>query len=201
MVTNNILKQYKNAPLGGDRGQRKKIHPYKFTLWVGIGSIIMMFAGFTSAYIVKREQPGWIGFSMPVIFWYSTGVMLLSSVLMQMSIAAFNNRDMVKYRNLIASTTGLGILFIVLQIIGYVQLNRMGVKVEGSGAGVFFIIIFGIHALHVLGGIVTLLVLFFRSLSSRIRSYNSIPVEVAATYWHFVDLLWVYLFIFFMVIQ
>jgi cytochrome c oxidase subunit III len=201
MVTNNILKQYKNAPPGGDGAQRKKIHPYKFTLWVGIGSIIMMFAGFTSAYIVKREQPGWISFSMPVIFWYSTGVMLLSSVMMQLSIAAFKNRDMVKYRNLVATTTGLGVLFIILQAIGYVQLNRMGVKVEGSGGGVFFIIIFGIHALHVLGGVITLLVLFFKSLSSRIRSYNTIPVEVAATYWHFVDLLWVYLFVFFMLIQ
>jgi cytochrome c oxidase subunit 3 len=199
MVTG-ILKQYKNTPLG-DGAQRKKIHPYKFTLWVGIGSIIMMFAGFTSAYIVKREQPGWIGFSMPVIFWYSTGVMLLSSIVMQLSLAAFKNRDMGKYRNLIAITTGLGILFIVLQVIGYWQLNRMGVKVEGSGGGVFFIIIFGLHALHVLGGIITLLVLFFRALSSRVRNYNTVPVEVAATYWHFVDLLWVYLFVFFILIQ
>jgi cytochrome c oxidase subunit 3 len=199
MVTS-ILKQYKNTPLG-DGAQRKKIHPYKFTLWVGIGSIIMMFAGFTSAYIVKREQPGWIGFSMPVIFWYSTGVMLLSSIVMQLSLAAFKNRDMGKYRNLIAITTGLGILFIVLQVIGYWQLNRMGVKVEGSGGGVFFIIIFGLHALHVLGGIITLLVLFFRALSSRVRNYNTVPVEVAATYWHFVDLLWVYLFVFFILIQ
>jgi cytochrome c oxidase subunit 3 len=199
MVTS-ILKQYKNTPLG-DGAQRKKIHPYKFTLWVGIGSIIMMFAGFTSAYIVKREQPGWIGFSMPVIFWYSTGVILLSSIMMQLSLAAFKNRDMGKYRNLIAITTGLGILFIVLQVIGYWQLNRMGVKVEGSGGGVFFIIIFGLHALHVLGGIITLLVLFFRALSSRVRNYNTVPVEVAATYWHFVDLLWVYLFVFFILIQ
>jgi cytochrome c oxidase subunit III len=181
--------------------QRKKIHPYKFTLWVGIGSIIMMFAGFTSAYIVKREQPGWIGFSMPMIFWYSTAVMLLSSITMQMSLAAFKGRDMGRYRNLIAVTTGLGILFVLLQVIGYMQLNKAGVKVEGSGSGVFFIIIFGLHALHVLGGIITLLVLFFRALSSRIRSYNSIPVEVTATYWHFVDLLWLYLFIFFILIQ
>ncbi len=127
----------------GSGAQRKKIHPYKFTLWVGIGSIIMMFAGFTSAYIVKREQPGWITFSMPVIFWYSTAVMLLSSVLMQLSLSSFRNRDMGKYRNLIAATTALGVLFIVLQVIGYYQLNRMGVKVEGSGGGVFFIIIFG----------------------------------------------------------
>ena len=200
MAASSILNQYKNVP-SGKEGQRNKIHPYKFTLWVAIGSIIMMFAGFTSAYIVKREQPGWIGFSMPMIFWYSTGVMLLSSVVMQLSIAAFKNRDMGKYRNLISITTGLGFLFIILQVIGYVQLNRMGVKVEGSGGGVFFIIIFGIHALHVLGGVITLLVLFFKSLSSRIRSYNTVPVEVAATYWHFVDLLWLYLFIFFMVIQ
>jgi len=190
-----------NAVMTSADQQRKKIHPYKFTLWVGIGSIIMMFAGFTSAYIVKREQPGWIGFSMPVIFWYSTAVMLLSSIMMQLSLSAFKNRDMGKYRNLIAVTTGLGTLFIVLQVIGYWQLNRMGVKVEGSGSGVFFIIIFGLHALHVLGGIITLLVLFFRSLSSRVRNYNTVPVEVAATYWHFVDLLWLYLFIFFIVIQ
>ena len=106
-----------------------------------------------------------------------------------------------KYRNLIAATTGLGILFIILQVIGYWQLNKAGVKVEGSGGGVFFIIIFGLHALHVLGGIITLMVLFFRALSSRVRNYNSVPVEVTATYWHFVDLLWVYLFIFFMLIQ
>ena len=88
MVTNSILKQYTNGP-SGSAAQRKKIHPYKFVLWVAIGSIIMMFAGFTSAYIVKREQPGWIGFSMPVIFWYSTAIMLLSSVLMQLSLSAF----------------------------------------------------------------------------------------------------------------
>ena len=200
MVTNSILKQYTNGPSGSE-AQRKKIHPYKFTLWVAIGSIIMMFAGFTSAYIVKREQPGWITFSMPVIFWYSTAIMLLSSVLMQLSLSAFRNRDMGKYRNLIAATTGLGVLFIVLQVIGYYQLNRMGVRVEGSGGGVFFIIIFGIHAVHVLGGVVTLLVLFFRALSSRTRNYNTVPVEVTATYWHFVDLLWVYLFVFFMLIQ
>ncbi len=178
--------------------QRKKIHPHKFTLWVGIGSIIMMFAGFTSAYIVKRDQPGWIGFSMPVVFWYSTAVILVSSLTMQVALRSFKDREMGRYRNLVAATTVLGILFIVLQVIGYNQLNRTGVKIEGSGAGVFFIIIFGLHALHVLGGVIALLTLFLRALSGRIRSYNTVPVEVTATYWHFVDLLWVYLFIFFL---
>jgi cytochrome c oxidase subunit 3 len=161
----------------------------------------MMFAGFTSAYIVKREQPGWISFSMPVIFWYSTGVILLSSVLMQLAVSAFKSRDMGRYRNLVGLTTCLGIVFIILQVMGYWQLNRAGIKVEGSGGGVFFIIIFGLHALHVLGGVIALLFLYFRSISSRRRSYNVVPVEVTGTYWHFVDLLWIYLFVFFTLIQ
>jgi cytochrome c oxidase subunit 3 len=200
MVTNSILKQYTGAPMGNG-GQRKKIHPYKFTLWVGIGSIIMMFAGFTSAYIVKRDQPGWIGFSMPVLFWYSTAAILLSSMTMQLALRAFKSREMGRYRNMLLATTGLGVLFIVLQVAGYYQLNHMGVRVEGSGSGVFFIIIFGLHALHVAGGIVALAVMVFRALSSTRRSYNVVPVEVTATYWHFVDLLWIYLFVFFLLIQ
>jgi len=200
MVTNSILKQYTGAPMGNG-GQRKKIHPYKFTLWVGIGSIIMMFAGFTSAYIVKREQPGWIGFSMPMLFWYSTAAILLSSITMQMALRAFKSREMGRYRNLLLITTALGVLFILLQVAGYYQLNHMGVRVEGSGSGVFFIIIFGLHALHVAGGIVALAVMVFRALSSTRRSYDVVPVEVTATYWHFVDLLWVYLFVFFLLIQ
>jgi cytochrome c oxidase subunit III len=122
----------------------------------------------------------------------------VSSLTMQLSLKAFKEREMGKYRNLVGLTTFLGLLFIVLQVIGYYQLNRTGVKIEGSGAGVFFIIIFGLHALHVLGGIIALLVIFFKAFSSRIRSYNPIPVEVASTYWHFVDVLWVYLFIFFL---
>jgi cytochrome c oxidase subunit III len=190
-----------SAVMSSAEQQRKKIHPHKFTLWVGIGSIIMMFAGFTSAYIVKRDQPGWVGFSMPAIFWYSTAIMLLSSLTMQVSLRSFKDREMGKYRNMVAVTTFLGILFIVLQVIGYNRLNHTGIKIEGSGAGVFFIIIFGLHALHVLGGVITLMVLFLRAFSGRIRSYNPVPVEIAAVYWHFVDFLWVYLFIFFLWIQ
>lgn len=170
-------------------------------MWVGIGSIIMMFAGLTSAYIVKRQQPGWTGFSMPAIFWYSTAVLLASSIVMQLAMGAFKNRNMPKYRRLLGVTTGMGVLFILMQVIGYMQLQRLGVKIEGSGGGVFFIIIFAIHAVHVLGGVITLLVLFLKSLSARRRSYNMVPIEVASTYWNFVDILWIYLFVFFILIQ
>src|SRR5882762_788558 len=88
--------------------QRKKIHPHKFTLWVALGSIVMMFAGLTSAYIVKRDQPNWTTFFIPRAFWYSTAVILVSSLTVQMALKAFKDREMVHYRNLITLTTVLG---------------------------------------------------------------------------------------------
>jgi cytochrome c oxidase subunit 3 len=178
--------------------QRKKIHPHKFTLWVGIGSIIMMFAGLTSAYIVKREQPNWTSFDMPAIFNYSTAIILLSSLTIQMALKAFKDRNLLQYRRLISVTAVLGVLFIVLQWVGFRQLWSSGLKLNGAGGVQFLYIIFGLHALHIAGGIVALLVMFFKAFRHRVRSYNSVPVEVVSTYWHFVDLLWVYLFVFFL---
>src|SRR5450432_228888 len=81
--------------------QNKKIHPHKFTLWVGIGSIIMMFAGLTSAYIVKREQPGWTSYTTPIAFYYSTLVMLVSSFTMVLAGKSFRERTMIRYKKLV----------------------------------------------------------------------------------------------------
>ncbi|MFT3826022.1 MAG: heme-copper oxidase subunit III [Chitinophagaceae bacterium] len=178
--------------------QKQKIHPHKFTLWVGIGSIIMMFAALTSAYIVKGSLPGWTTVKIPSIFYYSTAVILVSSVTIQAALKAFKERNMPLYRRLMTVTAILGIIFIVMQFIGFKQLWSIGVRFTGSGAGQFLYIIFGLHALHVLGGIVALLVIYFRAYSSKIRNYNPVPVEVMSTYWHFVDVLWIYLFIFFL---
>lgn len=178
--------------------QRKKIHPHKFTLWVGLGSIIMMFAALTSAYIVKRQQPGWTSFDVPRAFWYSSAVILTSSLAVQLALRSFKQRDMQLYRRYISATAGLGLVFILLQWIGFRQIWNSGITLHGSGGGQFLYIIAGLHAVHVLGGVITLLVLFIRAFSRKIRSYNSTPIEVASTYWHFVDLLWIYLFIFFL---
>ena len=78
--------------------EKKKAHHYKFILWVGLGSIIMLFAGLTSAYIVKKGQANWLDFELPVVFWYSTFVILLSSVTMQMALKKFKEREMGQYR-------------------------------------------------------------------------------------------------------
>jgi cytochrome c oxidase subunit 3 len=181
--------------------QRKKIHPHKFTLWVALGSIIMMFAGLTSAYIVKRDQPGWTTFAIPRAFWYSTAVILVSSLTVQMAQRSFKEREMLRYRNLITATAVLGILFVILQWAGFRTIWNSGVTLKGSGAGQFLYIIAGLHALHVVAGVIALIILFIKAFGTRIRSYNSVPVELMSTYWHFVDLLWLYLFIFFMAIN
>lgn len=181
--------------------QRNKMHPHKFTLWVGLGSIIMMFAGLTSAYIVKREQPNWISVDMPMLFWYSTAVLLLSSLTASRALKAFKERSMLSYKRMLTITVALGAIFIAMQLIGFNQLWNNGLHFNGSGGVQFLYIIFGLHGLHVLGGMVALLVMFFRIFNSTSRSYNSIPLEVVCTYWHFVDILWIYLFVFFIAIK
>ncbi|MBS1915008.1 MAG: cytochrome c oxidase subunit 3 [Bacteroidetes bacterium] len=161
----------------------------------------MMFAAFTSAYIVKRQQPGWTTFDIPVTFWYSTAVIILSSLSVQLAVKAFKQRSIIEYRRYITATSFLGLVFILLQFLGFKHIWNQGVTFKGSGAGQFLYIIAGIHAVHVLGGIIALLVLFIKAFNRKIRNYNTVPIEVASTYWHFVDILWVYLFIFFLVIH
>lgn len=181
--------------------QRKRIHPSKFTLWVGIGSIIMMFAGLTSAYIVKRTLPNWTTFEMPVLFWYSTAVMLVSSLTMQVALRAFKQRERNKYKLFLTITAVLGVGFVVMQFIGFKQIWNTGITFSGAGAGQFLYIIAGLHGLHVLGGVLALLIMFAKAFSPVNRNYSSVPVEVMSTYWHFVDVLWIYLFVFFMWLQ
>ena len=180
--------------------QKRKIHPHKFTLWVAIGSILMMFAGLTSAYIVKRSQASWFMLEIPVIFWYSTAAILASSVTVQLSLKALKAREMMAYKRWLMITAVLGVLFLVLQIVGFKQFGANDIRLIGAGSNAsysFLLAISGLHGLHVLGGVIALVVIAIMALRTTTRNYNTIPLEVAATYWHFVDALWIYLFIFF----
>ena len=176
------------------------MHPHKFTVWVAIGSIIMMFAGLTSAFIVKSNQTGWVPVDIPIYFWISTGVILASSITLQLALRSFKQRLMSQYRAMIGVTMFLGITFIVLQWMGFNELWDQQVTFKGGNAGQFLYVIFGLHAIHVLGGIIALIVMFVKAFIGKTKLYSSVPVEVAAIYWHFVDLLWIYLLIFFIVI-
>jgi cytochrome c oxidase subunit 3 len=181
--------------------QRKRIHPHKFTLWVGIASIVMMFAGLTSAYIVKRSQANWTTFDLPLIFWFSTVVIILSSVTLHMSNVAFKQRNMIRYRWLVVVTLLLGVAFLVMQSIGFSQLWIKGVTLTKNVSFSFLYVIVGLHGLHIVGGIIALVILFAKAFNRKVRNYNILPLEVISTYWHFVDALWIYLLIFLMMIR
>lgn len=181
--------------------QRKRIHPHKFTLWVGIASIIMMFAGLTSAYIVKRNQANWITFDIPAVFWISTVAIVASSISIMLAQKAFRKRTMAQYRSLMICTLILGVLFLGLQVIGFNQLWQNGMTLTKNVSFSFLYIIVGLHGLHVIGGLVALIIIFIKAFSSKVRNYDIVPVEVMATYWHFVDFLWIYLLIFLIMIK
>ncbi len=178
----------------------QRIHPHRFIMWVAIGSIVMMFAGMTSAYIVKKNQGNWLAFELPVVFWYSTAVILASSLTIYLANVALKAGKLVPYKLLITITSILGILFVKMQWTGFQDLEMRGIALIGTqsnSSSSFLFIITGMHMLHVLGGVVALIALFFRSFWLKKDQLSLVPVQIVATYWHFVDILWIYLFIFF----
>jgi cytochrome c oxidase subunit III len=181
--------------------KKQKLHPHKFTLWVAIGSILMMFAGLTSAYIVKRNQANWQTFDLPIAFWFSTAAVVASSGTMWLALKSFKERVMSRYRMLMVATMVLGALFIVLQIVGFQQLWQKGITLQGNVSYSFLYVIVGLHALHVIGGVIALIVMSLLAFSSKKRNYSTVPVELMSTYWHFVDILWLYLLVFLLMIK
>lgn len=179
--------------------EKKKIHPYQFYLWGGLGSIVMMFAGLTSAYIVKKSQANWLDFDLPNIFVVSTVVILLSSFTIQMAVKKHKEQKENQYRGFLSVTAILGVLFIILQIQGFQQLQANNIALTGArsnSAGSFLFVITLLHLLHVLGGVITLIGVSMKSFSAKNNLNNDLPVKLISNYWHFVDILWVYLFVF-----
>jgi len=184
--------------------QAQKLHPHKFLMWVAIGSLCMMFAGLTSAYIVKKSQDNVINVALPSVFWISTMVILFSSVTMQIAVKSIKAKEMQRYRIMLGITALLGVIFALLQVYGFKYLQNHGVKLVGrnSNPGAsFLLVIIGLHSLHVLGGVIGLIIMYLKLYFSKIRNYSSVPVEVMATYWHFVDVLWIYLLFFLMFLR
>ncbi|MBS4043925.1 MAG: cytochrome c oxidase subunit 3 [Chitinophagaceae bacterium] len=178
--------------------QHKKLHPHKFLMWVAIGSICMMFAGLTSAYVVKKSQDNVISVNLPTIFLWSTVVILISSLTLQMAVKAIKAEQASTYKKLLLLTAALGVLFAVMQYKGFVYLDQSGVEFIGrnSNPGAsFLLIIIGLHSIHVLGGVIALIVMSLKNNLSKISS-SIVSTEVMAAYWHFVDVLWIYLLIF-----
>ncbi len=178
---------------------KSKINPLKLTLWVGIGSIIMMFAALTSAFVVRRSAGNWYEFELPSLFFMNTLVIVLSSVAIHLSFQAFKQGNEQRYKALLIATYILGLAFVVLQYMGWEQMTAIGATFTVNPSSSFVYVISGLHAAHVLGGIAALTMamvhaylLPFKPTKRRVQRY-----ELVVQYWHFVDLLWVYLVFFF----
>ncbi|PHN05008.1 cytochrome c oxidase subunit 3 [Flavilitoribacter nigricans] len=179
---------------------RNKIHPKKFALWVACGSIMMMFAALTSAYIVRRAGGNWLEFQLPAIFTYNTITILASSLSLHLSYRAFLRGNSAAYKGLLLVTLALGLLFVGLQYEGWTQLEAMGVPLRLNPSGDFIYVISAVHAAHVLGGIATLIVasLHAFTLPNKVTPARKLRFQLTFTYWHFVDFLWLYLLVFLM---
>lgn len=175
-----------------------KIHPLKFGLWIGLGSITMMFGALTSAYMVRRAAGNWLEFTLPNLFFVSTVVLLISSLMLHMSYNNFKAENRVMYRSYLTIAFVLGIAFMILQYMGWNKLYSLGIDLRGNPAGSFLYMITGVHALHILGGLVALLIAMINSvmLPFKVTTKRILNFELTLQYWHFVDLLWVYLLVF-----
>lgn len=179
--------------------RRNRIHPKKFALFAACASIIMMFGAFTSAYIVRQAAGNWLEFKLPDIFFFNTAVILLSSVTLHGSYLAFKRGKEQAYRWLLVTTFVLGVAFLILQYQGWLALQLIGVGLTTNPSGSFVYVISGVHAAHILGGIGALVIALLHAflLPYRVTAGRKLRFELTLTYWHFVDLLWVYLLLFF----
>ena len=172
------------------------MHPRKFAMWLFMVSVVMIFASLTSAYIVRQAEGNWYIFDLPLIFYFSTAVIVASSGSFVWATQAAKRDNFSQLRLAISITALLGVSFLVMQIYGWVYLVDISVYFVGNPSGSFLYILTGLHGLHLVSGVVFILIVLFNSFKLKVHSKRLVQLEMCATYWHFLDILWVYLFFF-----
>ena len=198
-----------NTPILSERVKDQRVHPLRFAMWVGIACLIMMFAALTSAYIVRKAAGNWVEFRLPFNFIISAAIMLLSSLSIHWAFLSFKHDKLITYRVALGTTFALSIGFLFSQYLGWQKLQDYGIYLSGNPSGSFVYVISYLHFAHALGGVVFIAIAFIKSLVVfgnpanfliyRTDSNKSVRIELLATYWHFVDVLWLYLLVFFMI--
>ena len=172
------------------------MHPKKFALWLFLTSVVMMFAAFTSAYLVKMSDGNWLEMELPTSMWVNTFVLLISSGTMHWSLVSARKDNMDQLKIGLWLTLGLGTAFLMGQYISWTDLVAGGVFFVGNPAGSFIYVLTGMHGVHLISGLAVLLFVLGATYRYRIHSRKMTVLEMCSTYWHFLGGLWLYLFIF-----
>ena len=180
--------------------EEKNSRAKKMMLWFGIVSLIMSFAGWTSAFVVSSSRPDWLkNFQLPSGFIISTIVIIISSITFLLAKQALkkDNRQLTGIWLLI--TLVLGVVFVFSQFSGFQQIIDAGYFFTGPTSNVtmsYIYLIALVHILHVIVGLICLLVVIYNHFKQKYSATKMLGLELAATFWHFIDILWVYLFLF-----
>lgn len=175
----------------------------QFGLWIGLAGITMMFVALTSAYIVRRSAGNWLEFRLPNMFFISTMVILVSSIALEMSYRAFVSGKENTYRLWLGLTLILGLMFCATQYLGWQQLYHIGVTLTGNPSGSFIYAISGLHVAHIVGGILALSMAVYHAITLPyfVSEERKSRFKMVLHYWHFVDILWIYLLLFFLIFR
>jgi cytochrome c oxidase subunit 3 len=175
------------------------MHPKKFALWLFMASVIMLFGAWTSAYIVKRAEPGWSSFELPQQFWINSILIIVSSATLYWAQRSARRDELEKVKLAVSLTTVLGVAFLIGQWLAWDKMVEMNYYFTGMGSNTsssFIYVLTGVHGVHVISGVIALVVLLSGAFRYQVHSKNMSRIEMCSTYWHFLGGLWLYLFVF-----
>lgn len=181
---------------------RVRFHPKELMLWLYLATTAMLFAGFSSAYLVQRFSEYWKTFSIPPIFWFNTVLLLLSSFTFYWGHQGYRRNNPWQLQAGLMATFSLGVLFLVGQIIGWKMLVKQGLFLAGNHKAIsYFYVLTGLHAVHLLAGLIVMGYWTYKALRYQVGEEAWLGLRMAGLFWHALDVLWVYLIVFLQVNQ
>ena len=185
--------------LSGNEIRLKTIKAKKMMLLFSMLSIAMTFAGLTSAYIVSKARPDWLkNFELPLSFSLSTAIIVLSSITIWIAKKNLKKNNNSKSTNWLFITFVLGVLFIILQFVGFNSLISKGFFFTGAQSTIttsFLYVLTVLHLAHLFAGMIVLSVVIYNNHKGNYKK-EKLGFELAVTFWHFLGILWLYLFVF-----
>ncbi len=180
--------------------EERTARSYKLILLFAMVSMFMMFAGITSAFVVSKSRADWLkDFQLPTAFYISTALIVSCSITFHLAKKAIQKDNRNATTSFLLATLALGILFVILQFVGFRQIVDNGYFFTGSASSItttFLYIVTIVHLAHLLGGLISLLIIIYNHFKQKYNSTQTLGIELGAMYWHFLDFLWVYLFLF-----